>query len=287
MHYFSFKNCLQNFRHGFTFVEMAIVLIVIALLIGGVLTGTEMLRNAEIRTIMSDKQRYVGAIDKFQSVYHALPGDMHNATSFWGAQDADPVACRRLAGTTAGSVDTKTCDGDGDDSIYGLDSTDGPQERIHEIFRMWQHLSNAGLLDGIYAGVNECDTTGIVCFRPGWNAPNGAIRNSTWTAIDIRAFAPFPNFFYTGPTYGHVFYFGSLTPNTYPTSPVITPREMWSIDDKFDDGLPASGNILAIKPIATGNPRANNCATTSVTSTARYNMNLSTPECMLVFLLSY
>ncbi len=54
---------LQKKQKGFTLVEIAIVLVIVGLLIGGVLKGQEMITNAKLKRIESDNaglvQRYL------------------------------------------------------------------------------------------------------------------------------------------------------------------------------------------------------------------------------------
>lgn len=60
---------------GFTLVEIAIVLIIIGLLLGGVLKGQEMIKNAEIRGLISDAQGLATAVYAYRDRYNAIPGD--------------------------------------------------------------------------------------------------------------------------------------------------------------------------------------------------------------------
>jgi len=81
-------------RKGFTLVELSIVLVIIGLLIGGVLKGKAMIENSKIKRVKSDIDGIVAAVNTYQDIYGALPGD-------------DPIA------RTFGSVTIEAGDGNG------------------------------------------------------------------------------------------------------------------------------------------------------------------------------
>lgn len=114
-------------QNGFTLVEIAIVLVVIGLLLGGVLKGQELLENGRIRKALNDFNTIAAATFTYQDRYRILPGD------------DDDVATRFGTGTNG--------DGDG---VIGGDTGDnwnndgGTTEP--EVF--WEHLRIDGLVDG-------------------------------------------------------------------------------------------------------------------------------------------
>ena len=67
---------------GFSLVELSIVLVILGLLIGGILTGQSLIRAAELRSVTTQYQGYVTAVNTFRDKYFALPGDMPNAIDF-------------------------------------------------------------------------------------------------------------------------------------------------------------------------------------------------------------
>ena len=62
-------------QNGFTLVEIALVLVITGLLIGGVLKARELIFNANLKRIERDKAGIVSAIYSYQDRYRQLPGD--------------------------------------------------------------------------------------------------------------------------------------------------------------------------------------------------------------------
>ncbi|MFM9890490.1 MAG: type II secretion system protein, partial [Rickettsiales bacterium] len=94
---------MNSLRYGFSLVELSIVLVILGLLTGGILSGQSLIRAAELRSVSTEYNRYVTAVQTFRDKYFALPGDMTNAQSFWGSSANCP-------GTSAqGNTDGKTC----------------------------------------------------------------------------------------------------------------------------------------------------------------------------------
>ncbi|MBC7918867.1 MAG: prepilin-type N-terminal cleavage/methylation domain-containing protein [Rhodoferax sp.] len=60
---------------GFTLVEIAIVLVIIGLLLGGVLKGQELIENSRIKSIVADMKAVQAAYNGYIDRYKALPGD--------------------------------------------------------------------------------------------------------------------------------------------------------------------------------------------------------------------
>ncbi len=80
------------YQKGFTLVEIAIVLVIVGLLIGGVLKGQEMINNAKLKRIESDNAGLAAAMFSYQDRYLQLPGDdVAAAGRFTVYAPADPV----------------------------------------------------------------------------------------------------------------------------------------------------------------------------------------------------
>lgn len=72
-------------QKGFTLVEIAIVLVIIGLLIGGILRGRTFIENAKIKSVIKTAESLTASIYAYQDRYGFLPGDDNTANTRWGA----------------------------------------------------------------------------------------------------------------------------------------------------------------------------------------------------------
>ncbi len=251
---------------GFSLVELSIVLVILGLLVGGVLTGQSLIRAAELRSVTTEFQKYQAAVNTFRDKYFALPGDMTNATAFWGAAHATPATCRTTASTT-----TATCDGNGDGNITSMDGG----TTYSEYFRAWQQLANARLIEGQYTGIAGSGSAAHTI--PGTNAPRPKMGSAGWGfAFLFPALAADPNFFEG--SYGNFLFFGGANATGDPNVALLKPEEQWNIDTKMDDGKPGYGRVRSLEVHV-------NCNTTSVAATAEYNLTFTSAACAAIMLL--
>ncbi len=121
---------------GFTLVEIAIVLVIVGLLIGGVLKGQEMITNAKLKRIESDSAGLAAAMFSYQDRYLQLPGDDNAAEARFSVY-----------------VDTDLANGNGDGTIgTGSDwdalTTTAWTNGGEETLKFFAHLRAAGLVPG-------------------------------------------------------------------------------------------------------------------------------------------
>ncbi len=74
---------MKRTQKGFTLVEIAIVLVIIGLLLGGILKGQEMITQAKIKNVVADFSGISAAYYGYQDRYRAIPGDDLNANTRW------------------------------------------------------------------------------------------------------------------------------------------------------------------------------------------------------------
>lgn len=131
--------------NAFTLVELSIVIVIIGLIIAGITAGRSLVKSAQLNSIITDINKYNVAINSFYLQYNALPGDLRNASSYWGGS---------------------ALNGDGNNQI---DNSPG----LDEDLKVWQHLALAGLIPGTYSGT----TTGAGRV-PGTNCPASSYRGA-------------------------------------------------------------------------------------------------------------
>lgn len=121
---------MKEYQKGFTLVEIAIVMVIIGLLLGGALKGQEMIKNARIKRMYSDIEQYRAALYTFQDIYRGLPGDLNKKKSeqFFGAGAPHAASAAANNGKISNGL---FCDKAEDETCIA-----------------WQHLRLAGLIAG-------------------------------------------------------------------------------------------------------------------------------------------
>jgi len=148
----------RSAQAGFTLVEIAIVLVIIGLLLGGILKGQEMITNAKIKSVINDFNGVTAAVNSYWDRYRALPGDELSATTLarWGAAafggDGNVVLCPGACGFTPPKYNVAPV----------TPASGGPEPGL-----FWLHLRLAGFVPG--------PTTGIPSTAQPSNAANGII----------------------------------------------------------------------------------------------------------------
>lgn len=119
----------KNKNNGFALLEIAIVLIIFAVLAVGFLKGPELIRGTKVKRFTADFRNVATMIVAYESIYRALPGD-------------DPIVATRFPGATAATTPAGLV---GNGVINGTwDSTVATDETCV----LWQHLRFASLAAG-------------------------------------------------------------------------------------------------------------------------------------------
>ncbi len=120
---------MKRNQSGFTLIEIAIVLVIIGLLLGGVLKGQELINSAKVKNLATDFKNVPIYIYGYQDKYKALPGDDLNAQIHLNAASGVTVV-----------------NGNGNGIING-NWNDGLALNT-ESFNFWQHIRLAGFGPG-------------------------------------------------------------------------------------------------------------------------------------------
>jgi prepilin-type N-terminal cleavage/methylation domain-containing protein len=140
---------MKTSQRGFTLVEIAIVLVIIGLLLGGILKGQEMITQAKIKNAMADFTGISAAYHGYQDRYRAIPGDDSGATRWSGATAGDNN------GVVVGTYNTATATA---------------ESRL-----WWDHLRRAGFVSGSGTSQPYNAVTGMIGVQTG----NGAATPAT------------------------------------------------------------------------------------------------------------
>jgi len=113
---------------GFTLIEIAIVLVIIGLLLGGVLKGQELITAARVRNLIAQQDGIKAAYFGFFDRYRAWPGDY--------AQAVQTINGATVFGNGNGQIETT--------------ATPAAGSAVREDIAAWEHLSRAGFITGTY-----------------------------------------------------------------------------------------------------------------------------------------
>jgi prepilin-type N-terminal cleavage/methylation domain-containing protein len=229
-------------RGGFTLVESAVVLVIIALLLGGVMLGRDLVHHAQIIASLRDLDKIKTGIAAFK-MRRGLPGDYTGAEQRWGSAPSCP-----------GNASTGTCNGNGNGQI------DSTAFAGSEATFFWQHLGLAGLIPGQY--------------NPNW--PLGKIDKThapyleldQWGLSVVRGLDN--AYFYPGAQDRTYLLVGELNTQSFLTgyaNPSVSCIDARAIDGKMDDEKPASGIVQSIRTRCTDTIDPNAAATAKYTPT--------------------
>lgn len=147
-------------QSGFTLIEIAIVLVIIGLLLGGILKGQELINSAKVKNLAQDFRAIPVYVYGYQDKFKALPGD-------------DKAANTHVTGAAV------ITPGNGNGVIEGKYI---PANIASETLNFWQHVRLAVLAPGPTA-LPADNAAAIKTFMPA-NAEGGVIGITNGTATD-------------------------------------------------------------------------------------------------------
>ena len=259
-------------KSAFTLVELSIVLVIIGLIVGGILTGQDLIHAAQIRAQVSQIEKLNNAVHTFQIKYNGIPGDLlYTQAQAFG-----------LYTITYAPYIGNTGYGDGNGLI--TTGSGGCCQNYGEPVMFFRHLSDANLIDGNYgslidiaAQVSAINASNVFAFYPQAKIGAGA---------SIQVGSPLDGFNYFALTNLTALWGGYSLGGS---KNAITAQEAYAIDTKMDDGLPATGNITALDTSGnfflaandwTGVSGNSNCVSSGVNA---YAVKKTTQDCSLRF----
>lgn len=162
---------LPRRQAGFTLIEIAIVLVIIGLLLGGILKGQELINSARVKNLSTDFRNIPLFIYGYQDRFRTLPGD-------------DPAVVAHLG---AAGVQATTPAGAQGNAV--IDANWNSTTLTDESYLFWQHVRLAGLAPGSTNTAVPADylprnaTGGRIGIQSGTNAPGTAPIQSAGAGI--------------------------------------------------------------------------------------------------------
>jgi prepilin-type N-terminal cleavage/methylation domain-containing protein len=221
-------------KKGFTLIELSIVIVIIGLIVAGVVGGQELVKGAKLRGIIADIDKYRTAYNSFFLAYDDIPGDMTNAQDYFGSGVAN---------------------GNGNGQIRDSDA-----------LAAWEHLAEAGLIEGTYTGTTDSGSYKSL----GVNIPDASFAPDA--GYNFQDIADFGN---------SIEISSNVSCNNWLNGRLLTPREAYAIDSKSDDGSPSlkKGMVYSVRGTIVGNcSPADTCLDGS-----DYNLDESAKACRTFF----
>jgi len=233
------KNINKNI-HGFTLIELSIVIVIIGLVVGGIIVGNDLISSTELRATISQAEQYSTASNTFRLKYNNfLPGDI-----------PDPYANQfglAARGTLAGQ-------GDGNGILEGYNGTPpivnfGWVQSAGETAMFWVDLSSSGLISGNFNTAKSDLVPGspISSSNMGLYFPPARIGKANY----FYAYSPWSAFGLPSTNY-----IGTSAPLTIDSAnscawcmtsnPNIKVNQADTIDKKIDDGVANKGKVIAM-----------------------------------------
>lgn len=201
---------MKNRQKGFTLVEIAIVLVIIGLLLGGVLKGQELINSAKVKNMVNDFRTASALVYGYQDRFKGFPGDQTQTqlNDSFGANIANECTPEAAGFCTHNNG---RIDGNWNDAAI-----------TSETFVFWQHVRLANLATG---ATNTAD----VNYLPR-NADGGRLGIESGIS-GAGVAAPF---------------IANMRGSFYVCSDGILGRYVRQIDTTMDDGNTAGGSVQAV-----------------------------------------
>jgi prepilin-type N-terminal cleavage/methylation domain-containing protein len=229
-------------QQGFTLIEIAIVLVIIGLLLGGVLKGQELINSARVRNIASQLDGVKIAYLAFQDRYRVLPGDMPTQTALTSLPLVNGSATPGCGTANSGLCANGVID---------------PGENL----LVWTQLAASGFITGTYNGTVASGDTATTAIA---GSPTTNPTNAFSGYIELVNDADYLD---TGTAAAHT---NVKTGGNVPVGILL------ELDNKIDDGQPNTGQMRESGGLWDGTGTTNTCTTGTPLA---YNAAAGAPNC--------
>ena len=195
------KTCNQK---GFSLTELSVVIIIMALIIASVMTGSSLMERAKIRGVIAEVTNHKLAVNSFNAKFDYYPGDFNESSEYW-----------------SGSID-----GNGDGNIEFVSGG------VYEGYLAWQNLAYAKMTNNPFVGTR---TDGIA--QVGIDIPESRTGGGYFFEYESHGFSGRNNL-----VLGLPLNIGASDTNLT-VNGILTPDQAFEVDSKMDDGSPISGNV--------------------------------------------
>ncbi|MFN7038059.1 MAG: prepilin-type N-terminal cleavage/methylation domain-containing protein [Alphaproteobacteria bacterium] len=238
-------------NRAFTLIELAIVIIIVGIIMGGIAAGSALIKQGQIRAVIKDIQKIQTAIYAFREKFGFLPGDFSNAGAIWSTVASCPDSA-----AAAG------CNGNGNGFF---DSS--------ETYKIWQHLSLANMIEGSYTGLGSSRYIG------GVNVMSMPTNNG------VYALRGTSSSLYSYPSRLNTI--NLLKDNNVGNEGALNAEDSYAIDVKIDDGAPSTGKFVAGRGSSVnGTTTCVNAVITSTASSISYLMDDPLRNCRAWYLIN-
>lgn len=202
-----------NKKHGFTLIELSIVLVIIGLIVGGILVGQQMIRSSELRAATTQLTKFSLAVNTFRSKYGGMPGDLKLPEAF-GFDSG------RLANLNGNSIIESA----------GAISVNFQEETSC----FWDDLTFANLVSEPLNQAASCEAAQSPVDL-GSAIPRSRVGQSNY--ITVGAVGGINYFWLTG--------VNSIAAGVYDFTDNLSATDAFEIDAKIDDSVPTQGTVQA------------------------------------------
>lgn len=217
---------------GFTLLELSIVLVIIALIAGGILAGKELIHIATLRSQIKQVEQFTLAYNLFKGKYKCIPGDCANANDFFsGADNGNGNEKLENSYIYLGSLD---------------DSTDGNFDLEQSEF--FEQLKDAELISTDYSTVQRGYPAVSLSPLQGFTAASTFNPEAMLPPYN-NSYTPQSKTYFGQGMWKIGLYFAVGDPDApwgwqNDTHGIFTPMDTYYMDLKMDDGNPQTGKFL-------------------------------------------